>query len=1092
LSLCVTSVLRPSIPSGFYFLVFIGASTWWACYRELERGFAIICRIVMVVVFLHIGCIYAYQFEWAQEQFEPSNPYVRYLGIEPLFNTSCANPREIYWLPLPWDRYINPLALIWLFYIMAIVSKSLLEPKMLQRRDSPISERTPLMRGVSPSRRYGSGPKKSLSNITQDSTGSVTVTDNPDDIALSEIGREPEEEEKPGCFEHVVIILESLIQFIIQSSYVATNIIMMTWSITYHSWLTFVLLLWANILWMIPKQRRSMLRSSPFLVCYAIFLLLSAYVYSMDIDQLPSQIYGISLEQIGFNRIKEYPCNPLLVKCLFTVMFWITLRQHVKEIKEARHTTTLADMAAPLQVTVTAATGVTREQQQQEQETQVLKSIGEHLKTFLSRSWIWVVAITLFAVAITGERMTAFRILYMALFLFFIITFQLSFRIWMKVMFGFLLTVIIYSMIILILVYTYQFNDFDRYWEEYLHVPKDQQLDIGLEEYNPAQLFIRLATPTFFVIVTVIQLHYFHKDFMKYSMPSIQPTSEEDSSVQGKVFEQNLKQDDTDSSDLTSLKIDLTDLGNVSTAHLRHKVHLISHKIQEVINFIFVFLEIHMPKFVLLMAMLMCIYDHCAMYYIVVLLVIVTITTGRKMQFFVIYAVSIFTSFLLLSRMVYQIKYIKHENWNVTCETNATENITLNTAEWLGFRETVYGRDLPRLVQWNIAYLVAVTLYTVVLVRQFNYKLSKGQPTTRVFFMFPGITRKDSDKNLKNALKYLANYGYYKFGVEISLMATVALIGFRMDLYAVLYAVWLCILFALNRSLLARMWYFYMCFIAIFIPVQYVMVVGLPPSLCLDFPWDYTRMLRQLQEWAFLMDYEYPPAAKKLVFDVILLILVSRQSVVFRIEGRYKNQNYPGGSNESIIHHAEENNFENPVPDFITYARTYLDIAKRMIFLGFMWLTLAIVFLAGANRVNIFSVGYLVGSFIFLWQGSDIYLRPIPRILKSWNWLLGYNIVVILSKTILQLVGCVFLVDIGECWLVQLLGIGCVRKFVTVHHNLPQNMCEVPRDYIGLVWDGICFGFLIMQRRIFCSYNFFHVIDETKATTILASRGELF
>lgn len=32
--------------------------------------------------------------------------------------------------------------------------------------------------------------------------------------------------------------------------------------------------------------------------------------------------------------------------------------------------------------------------------------------------------------------------------------------------------------------------------------------------------------------------------------------------------------------------------------------------------------------------------------------------------------------------------------------------------------------------------------------------------------------------------------------------------------------------------------------------------------------------------------------------------------------------------------------------------------------------TLAIVFLAGANRINIFSVGYLIGSFIFLWQVS--------------------------------------------------------------------------------------------------------------------------
>lgn len=112
--------------------------------------------------------------------------------------------------------------------------------------------------------------------------------------------------------------------------------------------------------------------------------------------------------------------------------------------------------------------------------------------------------------------------------------------------------------------------------------------------------------------------------------------------------------------------------------------------------------------------------------------------------------------------------------------------------------------------------------------------------------------------------------------------------------------------------------------------------------------------------------------------------------------------------------------------------------------------------------------------------------------------LLGYNVGVIFLKTILQLVGCIFIQDQNlpqsACWPVQLFAIGCVRKFgdyeqfVNVKNSDPDS-CDVPREYIGLVWDGLCFGFLLMQRRIFHSYNFFHMIDETKATTILASRG---
>ncbi|KAI4464688.1 hypothetical protein MML48_3g00017133 [Holotrichia oblita] len=763
ISLCVAAVLRPSIPGAFYFLVFIGSCTWWACYRELEKAFVIICRIVMVVVFLHIACLYAYQFEWTQDKVNVSSPYIKYLGIEPLYNTSCENPREIVWMPIQWDSYINPLALIWLFYILAIVSRNMLKPK--------------LMRGVSPSRRYGAGSKMSGSNIVQDSTGSVTVTEHLD-IPLHNLAEE--EDEKPGCFDHVVFIVESVIQFIIQSSYVVTNIIMMTWSITYHSWLTFVLLLWANILWMIPNQRRSMLRSSPVLVCYAIFLLLSAYVYSMNIDELPSTIYGISLEQIGFNKVTEFPCKPLMVKCLFTVMFWITMRQHMKEIREARQSTTLAEMAAPLQVSVTAATvkciilcgdndggdGVVDNRQK----TTVESGYGA-----LHSDWLKFKFRPGIAVRSRSQPLASAAC------------------------------------------------DHCNSLEE---VIRQAQLDIGLEKYNPAQLFIRLATPTFFVIVTVVQLHYFHHDFILYSTPTAQPilinpTSEEASSVQGKVLEQNKDKDEdvTDTSDITSLKIDLTDIGN--------------------------------------------------------------------------------------------------------------------------------------------------------------------------------------------------------------------------------------------------------------------------------FPWNQNTMLRELQEWAFLMDYQYPPVAQKLVLDVILLLFVARQAIVFRLEKNYKDQDYPGGSNESIIHNAEVKDFENPAPDFITFARSYLDVANRIIYLGWMWLTLAIVFLAGANRVNLFSIGYLVGSFMFLWQGSDIYLKPIPRILRLWNCLLGYNVFVMFSKTILQMVACVFIIDISNnCWIVQLLGIGCVRKFAISLKEVPMKPCDVPKDYIGLVWDGICFGFLIIQRRIFCSYSFFHVVDETKATTILASRGD--
>jgi len=76
---------------------------------------------------------------------------------------------------------------------------------------------------------------------------------------------------------------------------------------------------------------------------------------------------------------------------------------------------------------------------------------------------------------------------------------------------------------------------------------------------------------------------------------------------------------------------------------------------------------------------------------------------------------------------------------------------------------------------------------------------------------------------------------------------------------------------------------------------------------------------------------------------------------------------------------------------------------------------------------------------------------------------------------------------------VQLLGIACLGKF-PVNSNTSTTgtgagTCIAPYDEAGLLWDGICFAFLIIQKRIFCSYYFCHLIREVKAQQVLASRG---
>lgn len=43
----------------------------------------------------------------------------------------------------------------------------------------------------------------------------------------------------------------------------------------------------------------------------------------------------------------------------------------------------------------------------------------------------------------------------------------------------------------------------------------------------------------------------------------------------------------------------------------------------------------------------------------------------------------------------------------------------------------------------------------------------ESSPSDTEKLMFPNITRKEADKDLIHCIKYLANYGFYKFGVEV-------------------------------------------------------------------------------------------------------------------------------------------------------------------------------------------------------------------------------------------------------------------------------------------------------------------------------------
>lgn len=106
---------------------------------------------------------------------------------------------------------------------------------------------------------------------------------------------------------------------------------------------------------------------------------------------------------------------------------------------------------------------------------------------------------------------------------------------------------------------------------------------------------------------------------------------------------------------------------------------------------------------------------------------------------------------------------------------------------------------------------------------------------------------------------------------------------------------------------------------------------------------------------------------------------------------------------------------------------------------------------------------------------------------------MGYNVIVISIKTIMQIAGCLFLNTLEQhaCWFVHLFGVSCIHDTIAETMGgmkTPMHECQEILDDTGLTWDAVCFTFLIMQLRIFKSYYFHHIINDTKASTTLASR----
>ena len=540
--------------------------------------------------------------------------------------------------------------------------------------------------------------------------------------------------------------------------------------------------------------------------------------------------------------------------------------------------------------------------------------------------------------------------------------------------------------------------------------------------------------------------------------------------------------------------------------------------INELYEVIWRLVELHMMKIIYLTTFAIALSEITAVNFIYVVASSIALPLGRYERLVTI-IFSIWSVILILSKMLYQLSVAEYFQSDSNCSfvyfapqdvSNSSLEVydypPFNNATLLDYRSYIGFNQVDDIFIYIGKYLIILlilTINSVITLRQQIHRKRYGVDTNEEKILFFTVQRADADKNFVYLTKFLFNYGFYKFGLELCIFSMIILIGNRMDLLSLIYALFVMSWSLLRRSTVAKFWPFFTIAIMISIPLQYLLSLGIPSILCIEYPW-YTVIDPQIRLWLYLPDYRYPPPGYLIMYDFIVLLLASRQWIVFRLECNSEITSKAGSNVESYycppearvtVTNCNLRNRDNLL-DFFTFQKSFLDRIKSWFFTCFYWITLYIVFYTAYGRTNLFGLGYILGCFFFLWNGSEFYLKPIHKIVRAWKFMIAYCASVIALKTMLHVVGCVLSSVLFNqfCWVAKLLGISCSSKLcrsgydIRTEDLINQN-CTFTDSTSGLLLDGVCFVFLLIQKRIFGSFYFTYLVKEIKAQQVLASRG---
>ncbi|KAM4591055.1 piezo-type mechanosensitive ion channel component 1 isoform 2-T2 [Odontesthes bonariensis] len=1090
----LAGITLPSAFSAIYFLLFIGVCSWWACHLPISHlGFNAFCVMVGFFTAGHMVCLYLYQSLLAQALFPPHSLWARLFGLKDIIIPgNCSLPDELNLnANHDWPVYVNPGILFFLYVTVAAVLKTGCHStpnQVEQQKEKELKEDMVELRSWNQQR-----------NSSEDDTQIMLVSMPTEGQGESVAGESPKDLGVRGA--HSGQLNESpfflLGKVVMQQSYVCALIAMMVWSITYHSWLTFVLLLWACLIWIMRARRHAATLCSPFILLYSLTLCCLQYIWAMELEpELPTTVGTMSLRQLGLDRA-QYPCLRLGAMLLFVLTFWLLVRQSVKENFRRK-----IKMATPLQeVTTTDGDGG----------DSVLKVLGGMVMSCYAKYWIYVCGGMFIVVSFSG-KLVAYKIIYMLLFLLCLCLYQVYYSLWRHLLKLFWWLVVAYTMLVLISIYTYQFEDFPGYWKNLTGFTDGQLAAIGLETFALSELFTSILIPGFFLLACILQLHYFHKPFMKITdLDHVTPTHRKKNreqtegvsssnvmlNAEGENLVTNADEETEDEVELMPSKWGL----------VMDRLLVLSTRFSNVLSRIQVFLwrllELHILKMVAFFTVWVALEEPSVMNLVLVVLWSLAMPYCRFRPMASCLS-TVWVCVIIVCKMLYQLSVVNPDEYSRNCSRPLTNNTNLlpeemmnsslykepvDPARWFGIRKdaTALGYSKNHL----IVLMLLVFEATVCRHQTHHYRQLQRSPPP-IPSLFPSATRDTLHNGLIPCFKYLVNYSFYKFGLEICFLMTVNVIGQRMNFLVIIHGCWMvAILVRRQRAAISRIWPKYCLFLSIFMIYQYVLCVGIPPVLCLDYPWRWnTQVLMNsaLIKWIYLPDFYTVPNSKNLMADFVLLMCASQQWKVFECEHTEEWMVLAGENTDAP--EPMEGRLFNPAPNFIN-CRSYLDMAKVLVFRYFFWFVLSVVFITGATRISVFGLGYLLASFFFLLFGTKLLVKRSRIRLILWDCLIIYNVAVIISKNVLSILACVFVFEMqkGFCWVIQLFSLVCTVKGYYDPNAVSGNECSLPVEEAGIIWDSFCFFCLLLQRRVFLSFYFLHVTAELQASAKQASRG---